>query len=55
VALIAVTGEVEPRRAVVSAFDAYLRKPIDVALLVDLVHQLASLGRTGRRAARASG
>lgn len=50
VALIAVTGVVEPRQAVVTPFDAYLRKPIEVGLLVALVKQLAALGRGRRRA-----
>jgi CheY-like chemotaxis protein len=55
VALIAVTGEVEPRQAVVAHFDAYLRKPIETTLLIELVKQLAALGRAERRKAFAAG
>jgi CheY-like chemotaxis protein len=52
VALIAVSGAVEPRQAVVTPFDAYLRKPVETALLLDLVSQLAALSRARRRHAR---
>jgi CheY-like chemotaxis protein len=49
VALIAITGHVEPRREVVASFDAYLRKPVETALLRDLVLQLAAISRAERR------
>lgn len=55
VALIAVTGEVEPRQAVVAHFDAYLRKPVEITLLLDLVSQLSLLSRAERRRAHAAG
>ncbi len=48
VALIAVTGGVEPRRAVVRPFDAYLRKPVETKLLLALVRQLAMISRGSR-------
>lgn len=40
VVLIAVTGVVDPSWAVMRWFDAYLRKPIDVETLRDLVETL---------------
>ncbi len=46
VALIAVTGVVEPGPEVAARFDAYLRKPVDVTLLVQLVMQLAAVSRS---------
>jgi CheY-like chemotaxis protein len=49
VGLIAVTGRVEPRVEVVTPFDAYLRKPVDVRLLLDLVDELAEMSRAQRR------
>ena len=52
VALIAVTGEIEPRWQVVSPFDAYLRKPVDTELLLGLVRQLSAVSRSQRRARR---
>lgn len=54
VALIAVTGEVEPERAVAARFDAYLRKPVEIKLLLDLVLQLAPVSRAQRRHACAA-
>ena len=48
VALVAVTGEVEPRREVIESFDAYLRKPIDLERIADLVEQLAAISRSAR-------
>jgi putative two-component system response regulator len=52
VALIAVTGRVEPRLEVVRAFDAYLRKPVDLELLRNLVIQLARVSRDERNRKR---
>jgi CheY-like chemotaxis protein len=49
IALIAVTGEIEPLVWVVRAFDAYLRKPIETRLLIDLVAHLTASTRAERR------
>lgn len=46
IGLIAVSGAVEPEWATVQPFDAYLRKPIDYDVLVDLVLTLADALRT---------
>lgn|GEM_PF-3124145 len=48
VALVAVTGAVDPRREVVTHFDAYLPKPIDLDVLLELVRNLASMSRAKR-------
>jgi len=48
VALVAVTGAVDPRREVVTHFDAYLPKPIDLDVLRELVRNLASMSRAKR-------
>jgi CheY-like chemotaxis protein len=48
IALIALTGRVDPRMEVVRAFDAYLRKPAEVQLLLDLVVQLTRVSRNAR-------
>lgn len=49
VPIVAVTGRVEPEWAIVRHFDAYVRKPIDPALLVRVVQQLCLVSRrTGR-------
>jgi CheY-like chemotaxis protein len=45
VALIAVTGKVEPQIDLARPFDACLMKPIDVDLLLNLVAQLARASR----------
>jgi CheY-like chemotaxis protein len=45
IVLIAVTGAVAPRREVVAPFDAYLRKPLDLDLLAQMVTQLAAVSR----------
>lgn len=50
VALIAVSGRVEPDWRIVRAFDAYLRKPIDLDVLSRLVAQLGGRARTARAA-----
>jgi two-component system nitrogen regulation response regulator NtrX len=52
VALIAITGQVEPRMEVVRAFDAYVRKPAEANLVVMLVGQLAAVSRAQRRERR---
>lgn len=49
VRVIAVTGAVEPEWSTVQHFDAYLRKPVDVRLLVQLVARLAGHARIARR------
>jgi CheY-like chemotaxis protein len=48
VPLIAVTGKVEPRIEYARPFDAFLLKPVDVDLLLDLVRQLARASRERR-------
>lgn len=48
VALIAVSGRVEPDWKVVRPFDAYLRKPVDLDVLAKLVLQLAERARATR-------
>jgi CheY-like chemotaxis protein len=40
--LVALTGHTEPEWAIVRWFDAYLRKPLDVRLAVDVVAQLTA-------------
>jgi CheY-like chemotaxis protein len=55
VALVAVTGQVEPRLDFVRSFDAYLRKPIDGELLQSLVARLAHASREARDQAAAAG
>lgn len=47
IGLIAVSGHVEPEWPVVRPFDAYLRKPIDLQVLVRLVR---TIGEVARRA-----
>jgi CheY-like chemotaxis protein len=54
IGLIAMTGHIEPWQSVANPFDAYLRKPVEVALLVDLVRQLADVSRGMRELATAS-
>lgn len=54
IALIAVTGVVEPAHWVVRAFDAYLRKPVETTLMLDLVRQLAVTSRHARHATPSS-
>jgi CheY-like chemotaxis protein len=54
IACIAVTGAVSPRMEVVAHFDAYLRKPVEVELLVELVSQLAAISRAPRKPQRSS-
>lgn len=49
VAIVAVTGRVEPEWAIVRHFDAYVRKPIDAPLLVRIVQQLCVVSRRGGR------
>ena len=46
--LVAMSGHVEPEWPIVQPFDAYLRKPIDVDLLADLIARLADLRRAPR-------
>lgn len=48
IALVAVTGAVDPRREVVTHFDAYLPKPVDLEVLLGLVRNLASMSRAKR-------
>jgi CheY-like chemotaxis protein len=55
VALIAVSGRVDPEWRIVRAFDAYLRKPVDLDALVTLVQQLGQRSRSALRASRARG
>jgi CheY-like chemotaxis protein len=50
VGLIAITGVVAPAMRVVAPFDAYLRKPVDLPLVAQIVRQLASVSRAQRRA-----
>jgi two-component system phosphate regulon response regulator PhoB len=45
VGIVAISGAVEPEWPVVRHFDAYLRKPIDLDLLIALVKRLASHAR----------
>jgi CheY-like chemotaxis protein len=52
VGLIAISGCVEPLPTVTRPFDAYLRKPVEVSLLVGLVKQLAAVSRATRRSTR---
>lgn len=53
--LVAMSGFVEPEWAVVQPFDAYLRKPVDVDLLADLIERLADLARAPRSFPTAAG
>lgn len=53
VRIVAISGAVEPDWPVVRHFDAYLRKPLDVALLVDVVGRLSA--RPGRPRSARSG
>jgi CheY-like chemotaxis protein len=55
VALIALTGRVDPRTEIVRAFDAYLRKPAEVDLMLDLVVQLTKVSRNARERRSAIG
>ena len=55
IALIAVTGNVAPARAVVAPFDAYLTKPVDMNVLRELVTHLATARRAARSRKRAGG
>lgn len=54
VGLVAITGLVAPAMEVVAPFDAYLRKPVDLALVIDLVRQLARQRRAALARARAA-
>ena len=54
VALVAVMGAVAPAMEVVAPFDAYLRKPVDLKLLIQLVRQLAAVSRSARQRAHAA-
>jgi CheY-like chemotaxis protein len=47
VAIVAITGVIEPAWDVVRAFDAYLRKPLEPELLVKIVKSLASTTGSG--------
>lgn len=53
VGLIAVTGLVAPAMEIVAPFDAYLRKPFDLDLIIQLVRQLAAVSREARQRAHA--
>lgn len=55
IALIAVSGRVDPAWQVVRAFDAYLHKPVDLDALVTLVQRLGQGSRDARRAGGARG
>lgn len=50
VPIVATSGRVDPHWAVVRFFDAYLRKPIDLRLLPDLIRMLADSPRRARGA-----
>jgi CheY-like chemotaxis protein len=45
--VIAISGEVEPTLDVVRYFDAYLRKPLDLGLVPDLVRAVVATRRGG--------
>jgi CheY-like chemotaxis protein len=47
---VAISGDVEPGAAVRRAFQAYLRKPVELALLTDVVATLARGAREARHA-----
>lgn len=48
VAIIAVTGVIEPEWQLVQYFDAYLRKPVDLDVLSELAQRLADTARAPR-------
>jgi CheY-like chemotaxis protein len=54
VGLVAVTGVVAPAMQIVAPFDAYLRKPVELGLIVQLVRQLAAVSRAARQRAHAA-
>jgi DNA-binding NtrC family response regulator len=51
VGLIAIAGQAEPKREIVRAFDAYVRRPLDAGLVLTLVRELVAFTRAERRAA----
>lgn len=53
--IIAVSGCVEPDWSIAKHFDAYLRKPVDFELLVDLIGRLAIAARSPWKRTAATG
>lgn len=55
IALVAITGVVDPEWSVLRCFDAYLRKPVDLELLPDLLSSLHDAARSSRDRRRQTG